>query len=448
MGFRDDFLWGAASAAFQIEGGYDADGKGPSIWDVLSKHPSRIAHGEVGDIACDHYHRFREDIAIMKAIGLKSYRFSVSWPRILPQGTGEINEAGIQFYIDLIDALNEAGIEPLMTLYHWDLPYALYLKGGWKNSAVSDWFAEYTSILVDRLGDKVKYWLTFNEPQMFVSLGFKIGIHAPFESVTDDEVMSITKNILLAHGKAVKVIRAKLGDNVKVGLAPTGDCHLPKDDSAEAVAVAKENTFSLNNYIMSNAWWADPIFLGKYPEGAAEMFGDKLYTMKDEEWETVSQPLDFYAFNVYQATNIMPPPTDRYSLYGFAGAPKTSFGWDITPSVLYWAPVFFYERYGMPILITENGYSGLDWPTMDGKIHDFDRIDFLHRYLLELKRAINDGVDVIGYTTWSFMDNLEWASGFDVRFGLVFVDFRTGERIIKDSGEWYRDVILSKGENL
>lgn len=449
MGFSQDFLWGASSAAFQIEGAWQEDGKGLSIWDTLGREPGRIARGETGEIACDHYHRFREDVALMREMGLKSYRFSVSWTRILPQGIGEVNEAGLHFYEQLVDALLEAGITPILTLYHWDLPDALYQNGGWRNPESSDWFAEYADVVAQRLGARVPYWCTFNEPQMFMGLGYQIGVHAPFEHASQADLMLMTKHILLAHGKAVSALRKSLGTDVKLGFAPTGDCYLPEGEGADAIEDARAKSFALGgNFMMSNTWWADPIFFGRLPEDAHTALGSELYTLTPEEWAIVSQKLDFYAFNVYQAFVTLPLPTDRYDEHGYQGCPKTMSGWNVTPDVLYWAPKFFHERYGLPVLITENGMAGMDWISLDGHVHDMQRIDFFHRYLLSLRRAANDGVPILGYNCWSLLDNCEWAGGYDQRYGLIYVDFATQKRTIKDSGHWYRDIIATNGENL
>lgn len=452
MSFKKDFLWGAAAAATQIEGAWNEDGKGESIWDTLVHNGNHVAHGENADVACDHYHRYKEDVALMKELGLKSYRFSISWPRILPNGTGEVNQKGVEFYRNLCDELIAAGIKPLATLYHWDLPTALYEKGGWENPDSSLWFEEYAHVIAEALGDRVHAWMTFNEYQMFVGLGYLAGAHAPFQFGTSDErLINITRNLLLAHGRAVAVLR-KACPNALLGLAPTGDCFLPKDDSAEAVEAARIKSLTLKPsdlFVMSNIWWADPIFLGRYPDGAEERFGDKLYRFTPEEWALVSQELDFYGFNCYQGTISKYPidPTE-YDDYSYQGSPKSTIGWNVTPEALYWSPKFLYDRYKKPILITENGYSGLDWVALDGHVHDGGRIDYMHRYLLELRRAADEGIPIIGYQCWSFMDNFEWASGYDIRFGLVHVDYRTQKRTLKDSAYWYKEVIAANGSNL
>lgn len=447
--FPKDFLWSASTAATQIEGGWNADGKGESIWDTLVHDGTgKIAHSENADTAIDFYHHWREDVALMKTIGLNAYRFSISWPRVLPEGTGPVNEAGLRFYRDLCDELLRNGIQPLVTLYHWDLPTALYRQGGWKNPAIADWFARYVEVVSRALGDRVKYWLTFNEPQMFCGLGLKLGVHAPFEHNTDADMMTVTKNILLAHGKAVQVLR-KNCPGARVGLAPTGDCCLPRDDSPEEVERARQRSLSpYPNYLMSNTWWADPVFLGKYPAWARERFGEQLYPMTEEEWALVSQPLDFYAYNCYQGTVDFAADPAGYDDYGYQGCPKTANGWNITPQVLYYASKFWFQRYGLPILITENGCAQQDFVMLDGKVHDPQRIDFLHRYLRGLARAVDEGVPVLGYSYWSLFDNFEWAAGYDIRFGLIHVDYATQRRTLKDSALWYRDVIAANGINL
>lgn len=449
MAFAKDYLWGAASAAPQIEGAWNEDGRGESIWDTLVHEGGHVAHGETCDVACDHYHRWREDVAIMKELGLKSYRFSVSWSRVLPEGTGRVNEAGLHFYVQLCDALLEAGIKPLVTLYHWDLPTALYRKGGWKNPESPAWFEEYTELLAKALGDRAYAWMTFNEPQMFVGLGMLVGAHAPFEHNDDKTLAEVSKNVLLAHGRAVSVLR-RLCPKALIGMAPTGDCYLPKDETPESIEEARRKSTRLGrDFVISNTWWADPIFLGKAPEDAEALLGENMYRLTAEEWASVSQKLDFYGFNCYQGTQDYPPPEDGYNNYAWQGSPKTGFGWNFTPQALYYSSKFWYERYCLPVLITENGYAGLDHVMLDGKVHDPQRQDFLHRYLLQVKRAVDEGIPVLGYQYWSIMDNFEWAAGYDPRFGLVYVDYHNNcERTIKDSALWYRDVIASNGENL
>lgn len=447
MTFPKNFLWGASSAAYQIEGAYNEDGRKDSIWDHASHTPGHIAHGETGDVACDHYHRFQEDIALMKEIGLKSYRFSVSWPRVIPDGTGEVNEKGLQFYSDLVDALLEAGIEPMITLYHWDLPQALYERGGWKNPDSPLWFEEYARVVARRLSDRVKYWITFNEPQIFIGLGLHMGIMAPYEKNDTDNIMLISRNFFLAHGRAVSALRQEGKQPLLIGMAPTGDVFIPESDDPEVVEKCREESFAVKaeGYTMGNSWWADPIFLGRFGDDAVKLFGSKLPSFTKEEWALVSQPLDFYGFNVYQGSVHQPVPKDGYDDYAYQGSPRTGVDWNVTPDVMYWTPKFLYERYGKPIIITENGMAGMDWISLDGQVHDMQRIDFVQRYLLALGKAVEAGVPVLGYHYWSIMDNLEWARGYDPRFGMIYVDYRTQQRTLKDSAWWYAKVISTNG---
>lgn len=451
MSFTKDFLWGAASAAYQIEGAYLEDGKGMGIWDTFGQEKGYIAHDENGNIACDHYHRFKEDVALMKEIGLKSYRFSVSWPRVMPKGHGEVNRKGLQFYIDLVEELLSAGIIPIITLYHWDLPTALYEQGGWKNPKIVQWFKEYTDIISKTFAGKIQYWLTFNEPQVFAGFGYKAGFDAPFEKVTDEEFMLISKHIFLAHGKAVQTIRRNCPVDVKVGFSPTNACVIPKEHTEESIEEARQLSFAMDKgfYFFSIAWWSDPMIKGEFSKEAKELFGDKLITITNEEWETIAQPLDFYGFNIYMSKTVPSDnPPFNYKRDEYCGSPRTTMEWSVTPEVMYWCCKFLYERYGLPLIITENGMSNTDWVSLDGKVHDPARIDFVHRYLQYLKKAADEGIPVLGYLYWSVMDNFEWTRGYDKRFGLIYVDYRTLERTIKDSAYWYREVIQSNGEIL
>lgn len=450
MAFPDNFLWGAASAAYQVEGAWNEDGKGESIWDDASHTPGHIAHSETGDVACDHYHRFREDVALMKKIGLKSYRFSVSWPRVIPEGTGRVNEKGLKFYSDLVDALTEAGIEPLVTLYHWDLPLALYRRGGWINPQAPEWFEEYTRVVVRALSDRVRCWMTFNEPQMFIGLGLQVGAMAPHERHSDEEVIAATRHVFLAHGKAVSVLRNEAVRPAIVGMAPTGDVFLPENGTPEAVEKARAASYTITPgmFALGNAWWADPVYLGHFHEDAFRLLGGKLRDFTRDEWASVAQPLDFCGFNVYQGSVHYPIAPEAYQDYAYQGSPRTTMDWSITPEVLYYAPKFMYERYGRPIMITENGMAGIDFVSMDGKVHDPQRIDFLHRYLLCLEKAAEAGIPLIGYQQWSVMDNFEWNHGYDRRFGLIHVDYRTQKRTLKDSALWYGQVIRTNGRSL
>ncbi|MDF2524209.1 MAG: bglA [Clostridiales bacterium] len=450
MGFPEKFIWGAATAAYQIEGAAFEDGKGWSVWDSLCRKDGAIREGDNGDVACDHYHRYKEDVEMMKEIGLKAYRFSISWPRILPEGIGRVNEKGLDFYDRLVDELLEAGITPYITLFHWDYPLELYKKGGWLNPHSSDWFSEYTKVVVDRLSDRVNHWITQNEPQCYINLGHSLGIHAPGLKLSMADVLQAAHNSHLAHGKSVQVIRKYAKRNPIIGYAPVGGVFIPKTESKEDIEAARKAMFSYHDAdLWNNAWWMDPIFLGKYPEDGLKIFEQFLPHIGQDDMKTICQPLDFFGTNIYHG-QVMTMSKDGRSVKvkQTPGYRKTSFNWPVAPEALYWGPKFFYERYKKPILITENGLSNTDWIALDGKVHDPQRIDFLYRYIKEYQKAGEDGVDIMGYFAWSLLDNLEWAEGYNERFGLVHVDYQTQKRTLKDSAYWYKEVISSNGKIL
>lgn len=446
MKFSENFLWGAASASYQIEGAYLAEGKGQNIWDAYCQEGCRVAHGENGNIACDHYNRFREDVEMMSAMGIKNYRFSISWTRILPDGTGRVNPAGLRFYSDLVDALLEKGIEPMVTLFHWDYPYALHCRGGWLNRESSDWFEEYTKIVVEALSDRVKYWITINEPQVFIGCGYDIGKFAPFQTLSAKDLAQMSHNVLLSHGKAVRAIRKYAKKAPTIGFAYATPCYTPENGSEEAVEAARQKSFAFTKegFTFGLSWWADPIMLGDYPCEAYAVLGDDMPEIMQGDMELISQPVDFYGVNIYESKASFNPY--GYNENTYMGCPRTQMGWPVTPEALYWGPKFLYERYGKPVLISENGMAGHDWIHLDGRVHDPHRIDFVKRYLRELCRAAEDGAEIMGYMYWSIMDNFEWADGYDKRFGLVYVDYITQKRTIKDSGYWYKSVIETGGD--
>ena len=450
MSFPSDFVWGCATAAYQIEGAAFEDGRGLSVWDIFSHTPGKVSRGDTGDCACDHYHRWREDVALMKEIGLKGYRFSLSWPRILPNGVGKTNRAGLDFYDKLVDELLAANIQPWVTLFHWDYPYALHLRGGWMNPESSDWFAEYTRIVVDKLSDRVTHWMTLNEPQCFIPLGHVAGGHAPGLKLPNPDVLRASHNVLLSHGKSVQVIRAAAKKPPIVGWAPVGDPYEPASESAEDIEAARLRTFACNGKVNGVTWWSDPAILGHYPEDGVKSFGRDMPDFPAADMDTIRQPLDFYAFNCYFSSGVSrmgddgrPETVERHP-----GFPRTRFTWPVCDNILYWGARFFRERYSLPIVITENGMSGFDWPSLDGAVHDPLRIDFLTRYLRGVRRAIDEGIPVQGYFLWSFIDNFEWARGYDERFGIVHCDFATFKRTPKDSARWYAEVIKNNGANL
>lgn len=427
MAFSKDFLWGAAAAAHQIEGAAFEDGKTAGIWDALCE--GHVAHGENGHTACDHYHRYREDVAMMKEMGLKSYRFSISWPRVIP-APGVVNEKGLRFYIDLVEELTAAGIEPLCTLYHWNLPMWVHNKGGWENPEIGEYFADFVRVVVEALSDKVRWWITLNEPQCFVGAGYRDGRHAPFRKETV-RIPYIIRNVMMAHGRAVQVIRKYAKLEPRIGFAPTGPVTMPASGSEEDIEQARKLSYDPCGGARCNSWWSDPVVLGIVPEPLKE-------AISEEDIKTICQPLDFYAFNVYNADHAGEYP----------GRPRTALGWPITPEVMYWAARFHYERYHLPILVSENGMANVDFVMEDGKVHDPQRVNYIHSHLRSLKQAVEEGIPVVGYQYWSVMDNFEWALGYDARFGLVYVDYQTQERIWKDSAYDYREIIRTNGENL
>ena len=450
--FPNHFAWGAATASYQIEGAAREEGKGLSVWDMLCRKPGAIYQGQTGDVACDHYHRWREDVALMKEIGLNAYRMSLSWPRILPNGTGAVNGKGLEFYDRLVDSLLEAGVTPWITLFHWDFPYELYCRGGWLNRDSIDWFADYARVATERLSDRVSHWITFNEPQMFLALGHVAGVHAPGMKYADAEMLRVCHHAYCAHGKAVQAIRAHARQPVSIGFAPAAFVKIPGSGSPEEIELARSSMFAVTNRgHFNNAWYMDPVLLGEYPKDGLEQFRDVEIPIRDGDMELMSQPLDWLGANIYGGVNVLPRPGktgDYPEITEKEGHPVTMMGWNTRPESLYWGPRFLAERYKLPIVITENGMSGHDWVSQDGAIHDPYRVEFTRQYLSELKRAAGDGVDVRGYFHWSLMDNFEWYEGYKQRFGLVHVDFKTQKRTLKDSASWYRDVIATNGDSL
>lgn len=452
MGFSEEFIWGAAAAAYQIEGAYNEDGKGLNIWDVHSKVPGNVKHMENGNVACDHYHRYKEDIALFKEMGLKYYRFSINWTRILPNGTGSINHKGVEFYSDLVDELIAAGIEPMVTIHHWDFPYELFRKGAWLNDDSPIWFEEYTKVVVDALSDRVTYWMTINEPQCIIGNGYWKGVHAPFLNMGNKDLIHMSHNLLLAHGRSAKYIRENAKIKPLIGFVPMGPVFTPENDSEEAIDAARKASNDMSNRLFfSNTWWSDPVFLGKYPEEAYEVFGDDMIHPSKEDMELISQPLDFYGTNIYFSNGEFNNENSQgpsYMSNEYIGIGRNSLEWVIDEECLYWSAKFLYERYGKPILIAENGFADLDWVDRNGKVCDTKRIDYVARYLSGLMKASDEGIPIMGYLYWSVMDNFEWSYGYDKRFGLIYVDYRTQERTIKESGYWYKRLIESNGDIL
>ncbi len=437
MTFPENFLWGAATAAAQVEGGYLEGGRTPSIWDAAPKE--KIKGGENCHVACDFYHKWREDVALMKEMGLKSYRFSVSWPRIVPE-KGKVNKEGLKFYSDLVDALLSAGIEPLVTLYHWDMPVWVNDYGGWESKKITEDFLFYARAVVEALSDRVQYWITFNEPSCFLMNGYMQGMHAPFKRHYLN-LPKFTKIFMRTNAETVALIRKIAKKKPYIGLSYAASASIPQNERDPAsVEEARNASFFKGMGTMNNRWWMDPIMLGK-PVSA---FG--IYHIGARFAKSVQVKFDFLGVNHYEAFN--------YSAWGGdkridkSKLPQNSLGWVIDERSIYWTLKFLYERYRLPIMITENGVSLDDKPEKDGKIHDDVRVKALDGFLSYMQKAMKEGVPVLGYQHWSLMDNFEWAEGYGPRFGLIYVDYATGKRTFKDSAYHYRDIIAANGANV
>ncbi|SDR14377.1 GH1 family beta-glucosidase [Thermostaphylospora chromogena] len=428
--FPGDFLWGAATSAYQIEGAVSEDGRGPSVWDVFSHTPGKVRGGDTGDVATDHYHRLEDDLDLMASLGLRGYRFSVSWSRVMPEGTGPVNQRGLDFYRRLVDGLHARGIRPTATLFHWDLPQALQDKGGWENRDCASWFADYARVVFDALD--VADWCTINEPKTVVEAGYQLGIHAP--GVTDPARSYVVLHHLnLAHGLAVRALRAghpgrRIGP--ALNLAPV----YPADDSERAAEQARLHDG------LENRLYLDPIFKGRYPSDVLERVAATHRLTEhvlDGDLETVSEPIDFLGVQYYHS-KFVDGDGNRVFKYPVAQAEWL----EIYPDGLYDLLVrLSRELPDTPLVITENGMASPDAPAADGRIHDTDRIDYLRGHIAAMGRAMAEGAKVTGYHAWSLLDNFEWAEGYEQRFGLVYVDFATLERVPKDSALWYRDLI-------
>jgi len=449
--FPKDFAWGVATAAYQVEGAVTEDGRGPSVWDVFSRKPGAVFDGNTGDVACDHYHRYKEDVALMKALGVKSYRFSVSWTRVLPEGTGTPNPKGFDFYNRLLDELVKAGIHPLCTLFHWDFPEALYKRGGFLNRDVADWFADYAVLVADKLGDRVKTWVTQNEPQCYIGQGLRDGSHAPGDKLKDPQYQTAAHNSMRAHGKAVQALRAHTKPDAKIGYVLSTQLTQPASEMPGDVEAARQAVFAVRDRNQwNNSWWMDPVLLGHYPEDGVKLYGKDMPSFAAADFVEMKQPIDFIGMNIYKAETWRQGRDGKPEQVALPpGYPRSGVDWQpITPGCMYWGPRYFHEKYKLPMSITENGLPTRDQVFLDGKVHDPQRIDFMHRYLLELGRALREGLPITGYYAWSILDNFEWAEGYKQRFGLVYVDYQTQKRIPKDAFDWYKKVIASGGASL
>ncbi len=428
------FVFGASTASYQIEGAWDEDGKGPSIWDTFTTEPGRIKDGSSGQVACDHYHRYVEDVGLMQRLGIGAYRFSIGWPRIQPDGQGPANPAGLDFYDRLVDELVGAGIEPMATLYHWDLPQALQDAGGWESRATAERFAEYAALCAQRLGDRVGKWAPVNEPNVVTMLGYGVGEHAPGRDL-GFEALPVAHHLVLGHGLAVQALRTNGAR--EVGAATNHQPVWAASDKPEDVAAA---------HLFDAIWnriFADPMLLGSYPEGFSEVM-----PIQDGDLEAIHQPLDFYGFNYYNPMRVAGAPEGSelpFQYVEIPGYPKTDFGWPIIPEGLRQVIGQLVERYPdiPPIYVTENGCSYGMGPDGQGVVDDQPRIDYLESHLRAVAHAIADGADVRGYYCWSLMDNFEWAEGYAQRFGLVHVDYETLVRTPKRSFDWYAGMIAA-----
>lgn len=437
--FPSNFLWGAATAAYQIEGAATEDGRGPSIWDTFSHKSGTIHNGDTGDVACDHYHRYKEDVALMSGLGLNAYRFSISWSRIFPEGTGRINQAGMDFYSRLVDELLENNIEPFATLYHWDLPQVLQDKGGWNNRDTAKYFSEYADKVSQHLGDRVKGWITLNEPWVAACLGYLQGIHAPGIKDLKTAVRAV-HHLLLAHGMALPVLRQNATrPGVEYGITLNFNFIEPGNAASEKLAIIED--------AWENRLFLDPLFKGEYPQEIGDII-DQYLPAEPGDLKIISAPLDFLGINYYYRT--LPVDWLDKETLTFKSRPNpsstyTSMDWEVYPDGLYNLLMRFHRDYGIPrLFITENGAAFDDLLELEGNelvVHDAYRTNYLTTHFEAALKAINEGAPLAGYFVWSLLDNFEWAQGYDKRFGLFYIDFDTQRRILKDSGKWYRNFL-------
>jgi beta-glucosidase len=447
--FRDDFVWGVASSAYQIEGRDANDGAGAMIWDkFIAEGGTKDGYG--AEVACDHMHRYKEDFALMRLMGIKAYRFSISWARLIPEGTGKVNEKAVALYRDMILEMKKNGIEPYLTMYHWEFPQALQDRGGWLNEEVIQWFGEYAKVVAENFSDICENFITLNEPECFVGIGHMSGWHAPGLHLPYKDVFQIAHNALRAHGQAVINLRKYACRPIKVGYAPTCGMAYPVSNRPEDVEAARKVLFGfyqpMDNWTWNVAWFNDPVFLGKYPEEGLEKFAEYLPEITDEDMKLISQPLDFMGQNIYNGYFVKAGENGEIEFPERPeGFPKTAANWPVTPDCFYWGVKFIYDRYKLPLFVTENGMSCHDDVSLDGRVHDPNRQNFLDMYISALQKANDEGVDVRGYFLWTFLDNFEWDKGYTERFGIVHVDFATQKRIVKDSAFWYQKVIETNG---
>ncbi|MFB4305180.1 GH1 family beta-glucosidase [Actinomadura sp. GTD37] len=430
MGLPEGFRWGVATAAYQIEGAVDEDGRGPSTWDTFSHTPGRVRDGHTGDVACDHYHRWPEDVALMSGLGVDSYRFSIAWPRVQPSGNGPVNVKGLDFYDRLVDGLLAAGISPAATLYHWDLPQPLEDAGGWMERDTAYRFAEFSYLAAERLSDRVDMWITLNEPVVVMAYGYAFGVYAPGRALMMD-ALPTAHHQLLGHGLAVNALRSR-------GARAVG---LTNHYSPAWAATPADQPAADAFDAFMNRLFTDPVLLGRYPD----LVGDAPY-IRSEDMSVIASPIDFLGVNYYHPTRLAtategPLPFDIVDITEY---PTTGMGWPIVPDAFLSLLRTLDTRYDLPPLyITENGCSFADEIGPDGVVDDSSRIEFLNAHIKAVRAAVDEGIDIRGYFTWSLLDNFEWSEGYHPRFGLVHVDYETQERTPKKSYAWYRDLIAS-----
>lgn len=436
--FPADFVWGAATAAYQIEGAVAEDGRGESIWDRFCATPGKVRNGETGAVACDFYHRFPDDIRLMHELGLDAFRLSIAWPRIFPEGRGRVNQSGLDFYDRLIDELLAQGVQPFPTLYHWDLPQALEDEGGWVARSTAEAFVTYAEKVAERLGDRVPHWTTHNEPWVAAWLGYGTGEHAPGRASTDD-ALAAAHHLLLSHGWATEAIRSVVRD-AKVGITLVLSPAYPASDT-EADRLAAENADGSHN-----RWFLDPVLRASYPADVLESFAPSAPPVEDGDLESIAEPLDFLGVNYYRRQVVRANPEGGFPLVvRDPDASYTAMDWEIYPSGLFDLLVRVRDDYDPPpIYITENGAAYCDHVTHDGEVHDPERQAYVEAHVEAIAKAIEAGVSMAGYFLWSFLDNFEWAHGYSKRFGIVYVDYPTLERVPKSSYRWYRDFITKQ----
>jgi beta-glucosidase len=446
LSFPEGFLWGAATASYQIEGAWDEDEKGESIWDRFSHTPGKVQNAETGDTACDHYHRYEDDVALMAEIGLKAYRFSISWPRVLPEGTGPVNQKGLDFYGRLVDALLEKDIRPLATLYHWDLPQVLQDRfAGWEGRDIAPAFGEYASVVTARLGDRVKNWMTLNEPAVVVGCGYRGGSHAPGKRADRAVQLTVAHNLLRAHGEGYRALKGA-DPGTRVGLAFSLSPFEPASDSPEDAAAARRRDGE------NNRWFLDPVLRGEYPADMVEMFqgAGQMPPIERGHMKNIHTGLDFMGVNYYTRAVLQDVPDAGGLIRARAirqeGREYTEMDWEVYPDGLYSLLMRLHTDYSPnSIIITENGAAFPDELSPDGTVDDPRRVEYYREHFRAAHRAISDGVPLEGYCVWSFLDNFEWSHGYSKRFGFNYVDYETLERTTKSSGRFYQKVTAANG---